>query len=554
MKLLLKSHYRLVRKGKATSMVFDAAYTTFKCFTRIRMTNFTVILIITVQSLCLALEPTTSQIENDVENNTSFDCRATTSLMKDEIKSHLLKLQSQIAPISLDLLSPDVLSVEDPLEYWIRKTNNLSPRDIAQTNTDVNFVMNSNTFPESYIAYVVVLKSILNCQSMLISAKDGIRKIQAIRGSKTEESFSMPSDISLPPELSDTGLFSPDIFSDPDTPLRLVNKLLHIPKKEIPNLKMRIKNFANMAKESNKFTGQLWRSYISYCYGLNIFFRYDIAPVGMKTDLDKLKQFQIMRSNSPRRCFQLFGQSSDEIYKSQGSHKTEPNNSNLGPVVGNSPNAVLSSGSSSIESPCEPLPQTADSRTLPNILSFEIFSQADIFRYLVNKILGISSWKEQIQSIKDEADKALEGKPLPACYFPYATLLSSILRCLIHLVNSSEVDTYIRGIKMRRARNINGFNFLPIDISSSSELSEIFSYDIFSDPKPPAIFLDKILKMPSEKITNLKIQLQNFLQKWKQIDLQKTPFPYWYNWYAKSVFTFLQDESVLNDLKKNIFS
>ncbi|XP_065223595.1 uncharacterized protein LOC135847803 [Planococcus citri] len=531
-------------------MTFDAAYTTFKFFTRIRRTNFTVILIITVQSLCLALEPTTSQIDYDVAHNTSSDRHATTSLMKDEIKSYFLKLQSKVSPISLDLLSPDVLSVQDPLEYWIRKTRNLSPAEIAKTNIGITFVMDSNTFPESYIAYVEVLKSILNCQLWLTNVKDYIREIQAIRASKTEESFSIPSDISSPPELSDTGLFSPDIFSDPDTPLRLVNRLLHIPKKDISNLRTRLRNFENKVTQSNKSTGQVWRPYIRYCFALVIFFAFEPALNGLKNDVDKLQQ--IMRSHSPKQCPQLFDQSHNGIYKSQASGETEPNNSNLGPVVGNSPNAVLSSGSSSIESACETLPQTEDLRTLPNILSFEVFSQADIFPYLVNKILGISSWRKQIQSIKYEADKALGGKQLPACYIPYATLLSSILRCLKHLVNSLGVDTFIGGIKMRRAANVDGFNSLPIDISSSSELSEIFSVDIFSDPEPPALFLDKILKMPSEKIVNLKIQLQNFLQKWKKIDTQKTPFPYWYCWYAKSVFTFLQDESLLNDLKKDI--
>ncbi|XP_065223542.1 uncharacterized protein LOC135847770 [Planococcus citri] len=514
------------------------------------MTNFTVILIITVQSLCLALEPTTSQIENDVENNTSLDCHATASLMKDKIKSRLLILQSKISPISLDLLSPDVLSVEDPLQYWIRKTNNLSPRDITKTKTDVKFVMNSNTFPESYAAYVEVLKSILNCQIALTSVKNDIRKIQATRASKTEESFSIPSDISSPAQLSDTGLFSPDIFSDPDTPLHLVTKLLHIPKKEISNLGTRLKNFAMKVTESSKYTGQVWWPYISYCYDLKILFTYESALDGLKHDVGKLQQ--IMRSHSPKQCPQLFNQSYNGIYKSQTSGETVPSNSNLGLAVENSTNSVFSSGGPSIEAPCDPLQQTATMMTLPSVLSFDAFSQADIFPYLVNKIMRISRWRKEIIPIKYEAENALKRKQLPACYIPYATLLSSILKCLIHLVNSSEVDSFLRGIKIRRARNMDGFNSLPIDISSSSELSELFSADIFSDPEPTALFLDKILKMPSEKIANLKIQLQNFLHKWDGIDVHKIPFPFWYKWYANSVFKFLQDESILNDLKKDI--
>ncbi|XP_065223171.1 uncharacterized protein LOC135847537 [Planococcus citri] len=183
---------------------------------------------------------------------------------------------------------------------------------------------------------------------------------------------------------------------------------------------------------------------------------------------------------------------------------------------------------------------------LTDILSPKIFSQTDLFHYFLTKIAKILQL--DIATIKFVVNQALNWKGrLPPCYIPYAKVLSSFLECWSIILNAK---WYIEEIPIRRSKNVDGFSSLPLEISSSSQLSEFFSPDIFSDPQPPSRLFIKILGMPKSVFADSKIQLENFLIKWDESD--SPPFPRLYIWYAGIVNNFLQNESAIDNLKRGL--
>ncbi|XP_065224669.1 uncharacterized protein LOC135848646 [Planococcus citri] len=194
---------------------------------------------------------------------------------------------------------------------------------------------------------------------------------------------------------------------------------------------------------------------------------------------------------------------------------------------------------------CIPLRPTVVITILPKILSFDIFSQADPAHYLLLKSIKLSD--KEARSLRYEVNLALSDKLLPQCYIPFANLLSSFLKCWMFLLNAKY---YIVHIRDKRIENFNRYNSLPIEISSSPELSELFSSDVFSDPKPPLRLLNKIFKMSENALINAKNHLQDFLTKW--VGTFKTTFVPAYVNYANAVYPVFHDELVLKEFKQDL--
>ncbi|XP_065223609.1 uncharacterized protein LOC135847818 [Planococcus citri] len=203
-----------------------------------------------------------ASVSDESKNNAQKNISALS--MKREITSYLLSIRSGISPETYDYLSTDVLSEVDLFRYSMRKTKNSSLTYIMKVILEVNNLLNSNTLPESYIPYVRALRSILRIQIKLAGSKEDILKIQKTCLANLKDCSSIPSDILSPPELSGTGLFSYDIVSDPNPPLRLFNKLVRIPKISILNLRTRLENFNQRVEKSYKFARQVWWPYTWY--------------------------------------------------------------------------------------------------------------------------------------------------------------------------------------------------------------------------------------------------------------------------------------------------
>ncbi|XP_065223193.1 uncharacterized protein LOC135847559 [Planococcus citri] len=208
---------------------------------------------------------------------------------------------------------------------------------------------------------------------------------------------------------------------------------------------------------------------------------------------------------------------------------------------------LLSPGTQNYEvnTECVPIRPSFVIDSLPKILSLDIFSQADPFNYFLTRTKKLTD--DEVRRIHYEVHFALKMKKLHQCYTPFAKLLYSFSLCWVFLLNAKP---FIKEIKIQRSANIDGFNSLPNEVSSSSELSELFSSDIFSDPEPPLSLFTKILNMQERTVVNSKNQLQNFMQKWA--DKKIIPFPRVYISYADAVFRFLRTESVLENLKLDL--
>lgn len=195
---------------------------------------------------------------------------------------------------------------------------------------------------------------------------------------------------------------------------------------------------------------------------------------------------------------------------------------------------------------CEPLKLSYATRDLIDILRPEIFSQADPFRYLIDKTMKIPD--RSIPRMIQELNELLDADQLPRCYIPYASTLFSLLRCWPDV---EMVKRYISCIQRSFHSNEVDLSFLPSNIPLSPLLLELFSADIFTDPIPPLRLFYKLLNMPSNDIINLATLVQEFVQ--RTIALPNISFSKrYYIWYADDVRKLLQNQSALNDLKRDI--
>lgn len=183
---------------------------------------------------------------------------------------------------------------------------------------------------------------------------------------------------------------------------------------------------------------------------------------------------------------------------------------------------------------------------LLDILSPQIFSQVDPFRYIVDITLKISN--SNISEVRLLQSYLLQTEQLPVCYIPYAKTLFSLLRCWPEV---DAVKQIIRRIQTLLPPNDDVFSFLPSDISLSPQLLQLFSAEIFADPSPPLRIFYKLLNMSKNDILNLKAKLQTFIE--RSTKLQNIPFrKRYYIWYAKAVWKLIENEIALDDLKRDM--
>ena len=193
-----------------------------------------------------------------------------------------------------------------------------------------------------------------------------------------------------------------------------------------------------------------------------------------------------------------------------------------------------------------PIPEIENTQCR-SILSPEIFIQVDPLHYLLNKVEKLSLFDSSI--IRSELSSHLECKEVLQCYFPYAKVLRSILRCWSYL--STEAKEFMEKFRVRLSSNINGSFFLPEVISSSYELSQLYSSDILNDPEPARRLLFTILDMPEDSIEKLKIQLENFLSYSSKFFI---PYSNLYNHvgYAQAMLHILKYDADFKSIKRGV--
>lgn len=196
---------------------------------------------------------------------------------------------------------------------------------------------------------------------------------------------------------------------------------------------------------------------------------------------------------------------------------------------------------------CEPLKPGFVTRELMFILSREMFSLPDPFRYVIEKTMKMSN--SYISRVSLTLNELLQTEDLPLCYMPYAKSLSSLFR---YWPDLDALKQYIRRIQVVRPSNDVDFSFLPSDISLSPELFDLFSTDIFADSTPPVRILFKLLDLPKSQILNLQPQLKKFVER-LMAEVQNIPFSKrYYIWYINAVRKFLQNKSALDELKRDM--
>lgn len=182
-------------------------------------------------------------------------------------------------------------------------------------------------------------------------------------------------------------------------------------------------------------------------------------------------------------------------------------------------------------------------RLLCVLLSPNTFSKADPFQHLIRETSKPPSW--EINDLDNKLRARFRFNEIPKSYMPYARALRSIIRGQIYLQQSKNSIEWIQNIRDRSG--------IPAEISSPQTLSTfgLFSVDIFSDPNHPARLFNKLMKIPKNDIPNLMTELQNYMKIWNSRRI--FPREWWrYKGYVEGLISFLQDDSILNDLKRDM--
>ena len=197
---------------------------------------------------------------------------------------------------------------------------------------------------------------------------------------------------------------------------------------------------------------------------------------------------------------------------------------------------------------CEssPIPKTI-AAGYRNILSPNVFVQVDLLQYLRSKLEKLSI--REVWPIETELKINLQCKELPQCYIPYAEVLRKILKCWSYLSINAQV--YMEAIRDRRSPNIDGSFSLPEEISSSDELSQLYSSDILNDHNPDRRLLFIFLDMSQDDIDKLKTQLQIFLNKSSKYS-KRNSYSNDCVRYAQAIFDFFSREFIFESIKRYV--
>ncbi|XP_065225054.1 uncharacterized protein LOC135848897 [Planococcus citri] len=153
------------------------------------------------------------------------------------------------------------------------------------------------------------------------------------------------------------------------------------------------------------------------------------------------------------------------------------------------------------ETNVEPLPSKDFSSSLRDLLSPDVFTQADPFHYLLGKAMKYS-FKKTLEGhyLISEIDSALSSNGenrFPPAYLPYAKLLSSLLPFIVYLgsVHKSIVDIQKQRKTSRGIFRIPNVNLL------DPEISQFFAADVFLDTNAPMVLVDKLLNLPENSFS-----------------------------------------------------
>ncbi|XP_065225283.1 uncharacterized protein LOC135849063 [Planococcus citri] len=152
----------------------------------------------------------------------------------------------------------------------------------------------------------------------------------------------------------------------------------------------------------------------------------------------------------------------------------------------------------------DPLPPNVFPSSTRNILTPEVFSQADPVAYFLAKTSNFS--QDEIQLLGLEVDYYFTRNQFPRpYYYTYAAVLTSILKCLTMLHN---VRWSIETIQ----QPTRSMTFTMADISSPHpELSMLFTPDIFADANPPSVVLKKLLEIPENEMPKVMLRLKELM-------------------------------------------
>ena len=249
-------------------------------------------------------------------------------------------------------------------------------------------------------------------------------------------------------------------------------------------------------------------------------------------------------TNNPHRRYADFKSTMAQLY-SKNTQKSSYNSSKCGT---NSRHSSSNSLSQKSQAECENLaiPKSVGGR-YTSILSPDVFVQVDPLHYLMSKMEKLSILHSSI--MKTELATRLQCMELPQCYIPYAKVIWAVFQCWSYLTTNAE--GYMEELRARRSSNNDNSVSLPEEISSSYELSQLYSSDILNDREPARRLLFIFLDMSEDSIKKLKIQLRNVLNNWS-----KYPKPFSYSnycvCYARAMFNFFEKELAFESIRRGI--
>ncbi|XP_065223888.1 uncharacterized protein LOC135848041 [Planococcus citri] len=186
----------------------------------------------------------------------------------------------------------------------------------------------------------------------------------------------------------------------------------------------------------------------------------------------------------------------------------------------------------------EPLSQKIYSKDVCELLSTDIFKQADPFHYLLLKASKLPREKEiEIRLSLNYLLTKTNANQFPPAYVPYGKILSSVLNCFGHLYS---VKYSIRLINNPRRKY--PLPPPPKVFTLDPEVSPLFSSDIFTDPNRPSVLIEKLLQVPES----------SYLSTAKKLISPKThyePKDAVYSLYSGSLSQFLQNKIASKELK-----
>ncbi|XP_065225055.1 uncharacterized protein LOC135848898 [Planococcus citri] len=147
------------------------------------------------------------------------------------------------------------------------------------------------------------------------------------------------------------------------------------------------------------------------------------------------------------------------------------------------------------ETNVEPLSSKYFSSNLRDLLSPDVFTQADPFHYLLGKAMKYS-FENTLSgyALMSEVERALSSNGnnrIPRDNLPYANLLSSLLTFIVYLGNVHKIMVDIQ----KRLETSPGTFQLPNVNSLDPEISQFFTPDVLSDTNAPMALVDKLLQL-----------------------------------------------------------